>query len=213
MNFLPEAPILISRLIVLVIAFTVHEYAHAWSADWFGDDTPRLYGRLTLNPIAHLDLMGSLMILYAGFGWAKPVPINVSALERKNQYAPMWVAFAGPLSNFLLAVLGAFILRSGLIPIDFSGSLLPSAYELLNIFIQINLILMVFNLIPIFPLDGEKVLTYLLPPESRGFLDQIRPYGPMILIVLVFVAPLIGVNLLWSILRLPTEFLLRLLIG
>ena len=112
---------LVARLVVLVIAFTVHEFAHAWTADWFGDDTPRLYGRLTLNPLAHLDFLGSLLILVSGFGWAKPVPINPISLQRRNPYAPMWVALAGPMSNLLLAAIAAIPLRSGLVS-AFGGS-------------------------------------------------------------------------------------------
>lgn len=205
---------LIARLIVLVIAFTVHELAHAWTADWFGDDTPRLSGRLTWNPLAHLDFMGSLLILVSGFGWAKPVPINLYALQRRNQYAPMWVALAGPVSNLLLAALAAIPIRLGLVPIfGAAGSLLPSASELLFEFITLNLILLLFNLIPLAPLDGEKVLTYLLPPASRATLDQLRPYGPMILLGLIFVGPWLGINLLGTLIGTPATFLFRILIG
>lgn len=112
---------LISRIFILIIALTVHEFAHAWSATLFGDETPRQYGRLTLNPLSHLDIMGSLMLLIAGFGWAKPVPVNPYVLNRRSPSALMWVSLAGPMSNFLLAGLAAIPLRFGWISF-YSGS-------------------------------------------------------------------------------------------
>jgi Zn-dependent protease len=205
---------LISRAIILVIAFTAHEFAHAASADWFGDDTPRLNGRLTLNPLVHLDPLGSLLLLVAGFGWARPVPVNPYALERRNPYAPMWVALAGPLSNLLLAVLAAIPFRLGLVSLfGPSGEILPTPSQFLAEFIFLNLILLLFNLIPIFPLDGEKVLTYLLPADSRGTLEQIRPYGPMILMLLIFIGPWLGLDLLTLVIGQPVRALFSILIG
>src|SRR5512137_432571 len=102
---------LIAYIIVLLIAFSVHEFAHAWTADRFGDDTPRLNGRLSLNPLAHLDPIGSLMLLIAGFGWAKPVPVNPYALHRNSSAGVMWVSLAGPFSNLLMAILGSLPFR------------------------------------------------------------------------------------------------------
>lgn len=180
---------LISRIVVLVIAFTFHEFAHAFVADYFGDDTPRSQGRLTLNPLVHLDPIGSLLLLVVGFGWAKPVQINPYALQRRSPAAPMLVALAGPASNLLLAVLTAIPMRFGLIPVGSSTGYLPSLYDLFSVFILINLILMLFNLIPIFPLDGEKVVNYFLPPSGQTFMDTLRPYGSIILIVVVFLLP------------------------
>ncbi|HJS28400.1 MAG TPA: site-2 protease family protein [Anaerolineales bacterium] len=201
---------LIPRLIVLVVALTVHEFAHAWTADRFGDGTPRANGRLTLNPLSHLDPIGSLVFLLAGFGWAKPVPVNLYALERSNRLAPVWVAFAGPLSNFILAIIFAIPLRFGLL-----DSAPPLLADLFVQFVWLNLILMVFNLIPIFPLDGEKVLTYLLPPESslRRLLDQIRPVGPMILLFLIVAGPLIGLDLLGILVSEPVSAMFAALVG
>jgi hypothetical protein len=112
-----DAPTLIARLFVLLTAFAVHEFAHAWTANRFGDDTPRLYGRLTLNPLAHLDVMGSLMLIFVGFGWAKPVPVNAYYLERRSPAALMWVSLAGPLSNLLMAVLAAIPFQLGLLSV------------------------------------------------------------------------------------------------
>jgi Zn-dependent protease len=106
---------LIASIVVLLVAFPIHEFAHAWTATQFGDPTPEMNGRLTLNPIAHLDLMGSLLLLMAGFGWAKPVPVNPYLLRRRSSAALMWVSLAGPMSNLLLAILGAIPFRLGLV--------------------------------------------------------------------------------------------------
>ena len=100
---------IITRVITLIIAFTVHEYAHAWTANRLGDSTPKMNGRLTLNPLAHLDPIGSLMLIVAGFGWAKPVPVNPYALRRRSSSAMMLVALAGPLSNLIMAIFGSII--------------------------------------------------------------------------------------------------------
>lgn len=208
---------LIARLVVLLIAFSVHEFAHAWTADRFGDLTPRMQGRLTLNPLAHLDPMGSLMLLVAGFGWAKPVQVNPYALSRRSPAALMLVSLAGPLSNFLMAILAAIPFRAGLVSFFGAGSstgrILPTLDELLIEFVVINLLLMLFNLIPLAPLDGEKIADYFFPPSLSRYFDAIRPYGPMILLLLVFVAPVLGVNVLGWILGPPMRALLRLLVG
>lgn len=211
---LPPATI-ISRLLILVIAFTVHEFSHAKVADLFGDNTPRMNGRLTLNPIAHLDIMGSLLLLVAGFGWAKPVPINPYALSRRSPAGVMWVSLAGPMSNFLMAIIGAIPLRMRL----FSGvaspvpGLLPSPNQFFMEFIVINLVLMLFNLIPLAPLDGEKVAEYFLPPNVSRAFESIRPYGPVILIAVLFVLPLVGIDVLGAVMYPVINRLFSLLIG
>ncbi len=187
----------ISGIITLLISFTFHEFAHAWTATKFGDDTPRLYGRLTLNPIAHLDILGSLMLVFAGFGWAKPVPINPRKLRQHSPAALMFVALSGPLSNFLLAVLAAIPLRFGwTTPAAPMVDLFPTPYQFLLYFLFINLGLMVFNLIPLPPLDGEAILEFLLPPAWEERWDVIKPYGPYILLGLFILGPMIGFNLL-----------------
>jgi Zn-dependent protease len=166
-----DIPTLLSRIIILIISLSTHEFAHAWSANAFGDDTPRLNGRLTLNPAAHLDLMGSLMLLVVGFGWARPVPINPYALQRRSSAAVMWVSLAGPASNLMLAILAAIPLRMGLItPSNRYAGLLPSPYEFMLQFIAINLLLMVFNLIPSCPTGWRKDRRLLLPPVNRPLL-------------------------------------------
>jgi Zn-dependent protease len=209
---------LISRIIVLLTAFSIHEFAHAWTADYFGDSTPRINGRLTLNPLAHLDPMGSLMLILAGFGWAKPVPVNPYTLRRRSPSALMWVALAGPLSNFLMAALAAIPFRLNLVTLyDLTGSqgvtFLPTLPGFLWDFISINLILMLFNLIPLPPLDGDKIADFFMPDAWRDQMSRIRPYGPMILIVLFMVGPYLGLNILAWILGPPYRLLLNLLIG
>jgi Zn-dependent protease len=210
-------PTLISRIFVLLTAFAVHEFAHAWTADRFGDLTPRNNGRLTLNPMAHLDPMGSLMLIVVGFGWAKPVPVNPYALARRSSAAMMWVALAGPASNFLMAIIAAIPFQLGLVSafnaFANAGTILPSLDKLLWEFVYINLLLMLFNLIPLAPLDGEKILYYLLPISGQRVMDNIRPYGPMILLAVVFLGPLLGFNVLGSIIGPPLTAMMSLLVG
>jgi Zn-dependent protease len=208
---------LITYAIILLTAFPVHEFAHAWVADHFGDNTPRANGRLTLNPLAHLDPIGSLLMIVAGFGWAKPVPINPYVLQRRSPAATMLVSLAGPMSNFLMAIIGAVFFRLGLVSISeiglVPGKILPNLPLFLYLFISVNLWLMLFNLIPLFPLDGEKVLDYFLPPAGVRILENIRPYGPMILMVILFVLPLVGIDVIGRVIQPVFSLLTRLLIG
>ncbi|MBE9524717.1 MAG: site-2 protease family protein [Chloroflexi bacterium] len=212
---------LISRIIVLLTAFSFHEFAHAWTANYFGDDTPRHHGRLTLNPLAHLDPMGSLLLIVAGFGWAKPVPVNPYALKQRAPSALMWVSLAGPASNLLLAILASTFFRFNIISLEqafydsySSGShLIPTLPQLLLEFIVINFVLMLFNLIPLAPLDGEKIADFFLPPTWSNKLAQIRPYGPMILMVLFIAGPYIGIDILSWIIGPALQFLFKIFIG
>ncbi len=164
----------IAVVLILAIALTIsiHEAAHAWVAEKLGDPTAAALGRTTLNPLAHLDPIGTLMIVVAGFGWGKPVPVNDSRL--KHKYDMVWVALAGPASNLLLALALSIIFR-------LTGS--SVIQEVLAIFILINLGLMVFNLIPIPPLDGSKLLQLVIPRQTFQLLEQ---YGFVIIIVLFF---------------------------
>ena len=211
--FRGDLPTFISAAITLVIAFTVHEFAHAWTADRLGDDTPRLNGRLTLNPLVHLDPLGTLMLLFAGFGWAKPVPINPAALQRRSPAGVMLVSAAGPLSNLLLALLAAIPFQSGLVDLAGpAGRLLPSPSSFLQTFIFINLILLLFNLIPVAPLDGEKVLSYFLPASGQQTLYRLRPYGPMILMGLILLGRFGQFDLLGILIGAPASRLFSLLV-
>ncbi len=184
----------ISNIFVLLVAFPIHEFAHAWTANFFGDDTPRLAGRLTLNPLVHLDVLGSMLLVVAGFGWAKPVPINPYVLSLRSSSAYMLVSLAGPASNFLMAVLAAIPFQLGIVSaadaqlsiITANNHILPTVSQVLYVFIYINLLLMLFNLIPLAPLDGEKIVRYFLPASWGSLLDQIRPFSPIILLAIVF---------------------------
>jgi len=210
-----------ARIAILVPAFMIsvsfHEFSHALAAYVLGDDTAKRHGRLTLNPLAHLDPMGSIVLLFSGFGWAKPVPVNPYALERRSRYAFMWVALAGPMSNLLLAVLAAIPFQLGLVSLSSlfspSSGYLPSFSLVVFEFVTINLVLMVFNLIPLAPLDGEKILYHLVPYSFRTTMDVIRPYGPMILILLIIAGPYIGLNFFGLVLGPAVSALRSLLIG
>jgi Zn-dependent protease len=205
---------LISKLIILIICLPVHELAHAWTADRFGDDTPRINGRLTLNPLAHLDPFGSLLLLVAGFGWAKPVPVNPYALGRSSPLALMWVSLAGPMANFLMAVLGAIPMRilmanPGLLDNDQIYFL----YGILQFFIYINLALMLFNLLPIAPLDGSKIAVAVLPESWGQVVERVSVYGPIILMAVIFGGQLLRLNILGWIINPVINNLFNLLIG
>ncbi len=170
----------VAFLLGLVIGITVHEAAHATSAYWLGDDTAYRDGRVTLNPASHLDVLGSLMLLMAGFGWGRPTPVMPSKL-RGGVFGPVAVALAGPLSNLLIvAVCGVLYL----IP-TFQGGYL----QLIVVMTAFtNALLFVFNLIPIPPLDGSKILFPFLPRILDGFVDFMNQYGPMILFGLIIVS-------------------------
>ena len=215
MSLLNMTPaVFITRILVLLISLTFHEFSHAWMAVRFGDETPRWAGRLTLNPFKHLDPVGSLMLLLVGFGWAKPVPINPYNLKRKNPAALMYVALAGPFSNFVLAVLAAIPLRFGWVDaVVSSGSFLPSPFEFLVYFMFINLGLMLFNLLPIPPLDGEQVLAFVLPGKMVPFYEKIRPYGSFILLGIIVIGQFSGFNLLSKVLQPAMESIAMFLLG
>ncbi len=183
---------LVALAISLTIAFSVHEFSHAWVAWQLGDSTAKNQGRLTLNPLKHLDILGSIMVLTVGFGWAKPVPVNPYALRSGPKAGMATVAVAGPLSNLVLAILAAIPVRLGVVEAAsiFSSEMLsfflPTASQLFYTFIWLNVVLMLFNLLPIAPLDGFKVLLGFLPyPTSEAFRKS-EPFGPLILLLLVF---------------------------
>jgi Zn-dependent protease len=170
----------VAFLLGLVIGITVHEAAHATSAYLLGDDTAYRDGRVTLNPASHLDVLGSLMLLMAGFGWGRPTPVMPSKL-RGGIFGPVAVALAGPVSNLLIvAICGALFL----VPAFQSGYL--AIIVVMTAFT--NALLFVFNLIPIPPLDGSKILFPFLPRALNGFVDFMNQYGPMILFGLIIVS-------------------------
>ena len=179
---------LITYALILVIALPAHELAHAWMADAFGDPTPRLQGRLSPNPLVHLDPIGSLLLIVAGFGWARPVQVNAALLRRRSRAALALVSVAGPLTNLTLALLATALFRVGLVKLDYTISTsFPTLGQFVSTFVLINLVLMLFNLIPVAPLDGEEVLAFFLPAPGRKALAAFRPYGPYVLLALILV--------------------------
>jgi len=207
-------PSIISAVVTLLIAFTFHEFSHAWTATRFGDDTPRLFGRLTLNPLRHLDFMGSLMLIFTGFGWAKPVPINPQKIRQYSPSALMLTAISGPLANLALAIAAALVLRTGWVnDMSAAAAFLPTPRYFLLFFLYTNLGLMIFNLLPLPPLDGEEILVYLLPAEWEQKWAAIRPYGPYLLIFLLLVGPMIGFNLVDALISPMIQGLAGILIG
>lgn len=170
---------------VILIALTFHEFSHAVVADYLGDPTPRLMNRLTLNPLAHLDPIGTLLLFIAHFGWAKPVPVNPYYFRRPIRDMGI-VAIAGPLSNLLQAILFGLLVRLLMISGETGGSVRYFALAFSILAIQINLVLCFFNLLPLFPLDGSRILGWILPPSSYNTIAWLERYGPSILIM-VFV--------------------------
>lgn len=201
---------IIARAIVLLVAFTIHELAHALVADRLGDPTPRRQGRITLNPIAHLDPFGTIMLLVSGFGWAKPVMVQPMYMRGNPRTSMAIVAAAGPLSNLILAIIFAIPLRFMGMGAIFSGSFVAF---LLYQFVWINLILMFFNLIPIPPLDGYKILTGILPPEMSYQLRPLEQYGFIILIGAIFILPMVGLDIVSWLVVTPSMMLFSFLAG
>lgn len=189
-------------VIAIVLGITVHEFMHAYAAHRLGDDTGRLLGRMSLNPTAHLDFFGSLLLVIAGFGYGKPVPFNESRLRSAS--AVSVVALAGPAANFALAALCAIPLRFG------TAGLLGGAYQdiLLSVVIY-NCVLGVFNLVPVPPLDGSNIVYGLLPPRQQYSWRQFQQYGPILLLLLLFLGGGLLVQLVFG----PATAIANFLIG
>ena len=184
---MPPLDVLIPLLVILIVSLSVHEAAHAWSADRLGDPTARTLGRLTLNPLAHIDWIGTvlfpLVALVTGLpllGWAKPVPVNFRNLKAPRRDFAL-VALAGPVSNIALAVLATpiFLMMYGDGVIEM-GSMLAGSFVVLNVSLAI------FNMIPFPPLDGGNVLSGFVPESVAAAIDQLRPYGFIMLYALMF---------------------------
>jgi len=201
MQDLSQFPIMI---VAILVALTVHEWAHAFVAWKLGDDTARWAGRLTLNPLAHLDPVGAILFLLVGFGWAKPVPVDVRNFRHPVRDAAL-VAVAGPLSNLILAFLAAAILT--VVPIDVAvlggGAGLDAASAARNIAgmflvysLRLNLALMAFNLLPIPPLDGSNILRLFIPWQLRDRYEEFMRYGPWILLGVIVVESFLNVPIL-----------------
>ncbi len=184
----------------LLVAATVHEVAHAYAAVQLGDPTPRWMGRLTLNPLRHLDPLGTLLLLLVGFGWAKPVPVNPAHFQDPRR-GVLLVALAGPLANLcLMAVLGTWY-RLGWVP---EGSWVGSLWFRM---LYVNAVLAVFNLLPIPPLDGSRILGALLRGDAEEAYVRLQPYGSLLLLVLL------ATGWLGPLLRGPVVWLVRWAVG
>jgi Zn-dependent protease len=202
-----------NRLVTLAILFLTsmpfHEWAHAWAAFQLGDDTAARQGRLTINPLAHLDPIGTLSLVFFGFGWGRPVPVNPYRLRGNLRGSRALVSVAGPLSNLLLAMLAAIPFRLGWLSL-YGASSFISLPGILRQFISINLALMLFNLIPFPPLDGSRVLAWLLPHEWATQLEHLERFGgPGLMLVLYLLS---RVGLLGMILSPIMNFMFRALI-
>lgn len=187
--------VIIAPPILLALAF--HEFAHGWVADRLGDPTARNAGRLTMNPLAHLDVMGTIMLFIAHIGWAKPVPINPYNLHNPRRDT-IWVSLAGPGANILMAAAFGLLIRA----FDEGGPLqamtLPQPAVLLLVYgVIINISLAIFNLIPIPPLDGSRILGGLLPVSLEQEYRKLDHFGPMLVLVLVMGGYLLNIPILW----------------
>ncbi len=171
-------------LVPLLVSITIHEWAHGFAAYKFGDETPKIQGRLSFNPFAHLDPLGVLMLLVIGIGWAKPVLINPDNIDSK--FKLMLVALAGPLSNFILAFLTAFL--TVLLAHNLNAQLVPKDFlvYLLHMIVKINLMLAMFNLMPIPPLDGSNILKFFMPESLARSYEKLAPYGIFILLIILY---------------------------
>ena len=187
----------------LVAALTVHEFCHAVVAMRLGDDTARRLGRVSLNPVKHLDPLGSMMILTAGFGWAKPVPVNGAYLRPNPRGGMSIVAAAGPVSNLVFASVMAIPLNVGLLTPEvvgftfFRGDAADLPGYVVSSLVFWNILLAVFNIIPIAPLDGFKVALGLLPRDAAQVFGRLEPYGPVILVAVIAIGLFTNISILW----------------
>lgn len=199
---------IIQFIVAILVAITVHEASHAWSAYRLGDRTAKAMGRITLNPVAHMDPMGTLMMVMSaiagfGFGWGKPVPVNPYNMRRVGPKTGMALtSLAGPMSNLITAGVLTLPLRFDLIP-SFGLA------QFIFIIAMVNVFLALFNLIPIPPLDGFSVLLGVLPNRQAANLEQLRQYGPLLLLALVF----FGMNVIGRFINAGAQMVLRIYLG
>ena len=196
--------VLVLLIPVLLFALVFHEFSHGWVAYKLGDPTAKNQGRLTLNPIAHLDPFGSMMILFVGFGWAKPVPVDSRHLANPREDM-MKIAFAGPASNLFLALIGGVLIRLT----GYAGPLT----SMLILFTQINISLAVFNMIPIPPLDGSQIFSGMMIRRNPQLVMQLQMYGPQILMGLILFGMFTGVSVIWAFMSPFVNFFMFLFAG
>ena len=196
--------VLVLLIPVLLFALVFHEFAHGWVANKLGDPTAKYAGRLTLNPMAHLDMFGSLMILFVGFGWAKPVPVDSRYLANPRKDM-MKIAFAGPAANLLLAFITGILIRV-------TGYLGPFT-TMMIMFTQINIMLAVFNMIPIPPLDGSQIFSGMMIRKNPDLVMKLQMYGPQILMGLILFGMFTSFSPIWMIISPFVNFFMFLFAG
>jgi Zn-dependent protease len=177
-------------ILALVVSISFHEFSHAFTANALGDKTPKYEGRLTLNPLAHLDPLGTILLILIGFGWGKPVPFNPYNLKF-HRFGPALVSLAGPISNFILIVFFIVVLKV-LALFGFAGD---AVIQLFSIIILLNMVLMLFNLIPLAPLDGSKIFYSFLPRSLSWVAERMEQYGPYILLALILLDNFTGIGI------------------
>jgi Zn-dependent protease len=204
-----DIPSLLLAFAVVLASLTVHEWAHAWTADRLGDPTARVLGRVSFNPMVHIDLLGTVVLpliaVFSGFpilGWAKPVPVNINRLRHPKRDF-MVVAAAGPVSNLVMATIAAVVFHATM---PDEAMTLGGSARVLLMAVQINVLLAVFNMLPIPPLDGGNVLAGLLPDSMGGLIQGLRQFGFIILYALLLS------GLLWQLVDPPSKLILGLLL-
>ena len=200
----------------ILIALTFHEFAHAYAAYRYGDDTAKQLGRLSLNPLRHLDPLGTIMIFLVHFGWAKPVPVNPYRLKNPRKDM-LWISAAGPLANIVLALTSGLMLRllfaiEGT-PGSHTGTVMELFIFMVIMSLQINLALAIFNILPIAPLDGSKILSGLLPAEFAKYIGVLERYGPFVLIGLIIIGRVTEVSILGGLIWPFVDFFSKLFAG
>ena len=196
--------VLVLLIPVLLFALVFHEFSHGWVAHKLGDPTAKNAGRLTLNPTAHLDMFGTLMILFVGFGWAKPVPVDFRYLANPRTDM-MKIAFAGPAANLLLAFIGGTLIRM--------TGYMGSFTSMLMMFTQINITLAVFNMIPIPPLDGSQIFSGLMIRKNPDLVYKLQTFGPQILMGLILFGMFTSISPLWMVMSPFVNFFMFLFAG
>ncbi|MBL7013531.1 MAG: site-2 protease family protein [Candidatus Marinimicrobia bacterium] len=192
----------------LFFALSFHEFAHAWMANRLGDSTATRMGRLSLNPFDHLDPMGTIMILFVGFGWAKPVPVNASNL-RHPRSDMMKIAFAGPASNLFLSFLAGMTIRF----LNGSPFFSDTLFLFLIYFAHINTALAVFNMLPIPPLDGSQIFSGIMVRRNPELVMKMQMYGPQVLFGLILIGFLTKVSILWMVMGPFVNFFMSIFAG
>ncbi len=204
--------ILLGRLLVIVLGIPIHEWAHCWVAHMLGDSTPDSQGRLTLNPLAHLDPIGTLMILMGGFGWGRAARVNPFQMSRVRPRTGMALsALAGPFSNVVQAMILAIPFRLGILAL-LPTNIAEQIGRVLIMAIYVNVGLAIFNMLPIPPLDGSRILAGIAPEALAEFIERLEPMAPAILIGVLFILPRMGLDLIGLVFGPAQEFMLNALL-